>query len=345
MDSLLAEISNASPVGVDIRLSNPDLYQEIKSVRHHAKSIERKNPQQISFSSTSSWEVVFDLSVEALLHHTKDLEVVAWLIEALLRLNYFSGLATGFLLAKELIEKYTFLLHPIAEEEDISFAASFLSYLNGIDSEGALIAPLALIPLTCTEGHGSFALWQYEQALIFQKNNTDVEMHPSLEDIRLSALHTNKSFFDDLHTDIQSCLAAFQSLCGVLNVVYSGNAPPSSQIDHQLHACLRCVNSLSQREMSTSQRVDVCAKAFPQEYENPINSQSQEINSRLAAIQAIAMAAAYFKKSEPHSPLSYLLEKVLRWGRMEFPALLQELVQDETMLQQIYRLSGVSPLT
>ena len=163
MDSLLAEISNTSPAGVNLRLFNPDLYQEIKSARHHAKSIERKNPQQISFSSKSAWETVYDLSVGALFHHTKDLEVVSWLIEALLRLGYFSGLTTGFLLAKKLVEKYTFSLHPLSNEEGTFFAVSFLSYLNGIDSEGTLISPLALIPLTCSENHGSFALWQYEQ--------------------------------------------------------------------------------------------------------------------------------------------------------------------------------------
>ena len=175
-------------------------------------------------------------------------------------------------------------------------------------------------------------------------NNTDVDTHPSLEEITLSALHTNKSFFDNLHSDIQSCLEAFQSLCEMLSVVYSDNAPPSSQINNQLHACLRCVNNLSQRKIAIPNESDVYINYTSKENEKSIDSQQKNINSRLSAMCAITMAADYFKKSEPHSPLSYLLEKALRWGRMEFPELLKELVQDEATLQKIYRLSGVAKL-
>jgi type VI secretion system protein ImpA len=39
--------------------------------------------------------------------------------------------------------------------------------------------------------------------------------------------------------------------------------------------------------------------------------------------------AEFFRKTEPHSPVSYALDQVVRWGRMPLPELWTELIADD----------------
>ena len=64
--------------------------------------------------------------------------------------------------------------------------------------------------------------------------------------------------------------------------------------------------------------------------------------SREQAFKSILQLAEYFKKTEPHSPVAYLLEKSVRWGKMPLPRLLRELIKDDPMLTELFRVMGVS---
>jgi type VI secretion system protein ImpA len=64
--------------------------------------------------------------------------------------------------------------------------------------------------------------------------------------------------------------------------------------------------------------------------------------SREQAFKSILQLADYFKKTEPHSPVAYLLEKAVRWGKMPLPRLLRELIKDDPMLAELFRVMGVS---
>ena len=38
--------------------------------------------------------------------------------------------------------------------------------------------------------------------------------------------------------------------------------------------------------------------------------------SRADALHGLAAVAQYFRHTEPHSPLAYLIERAIRWGEM-----------------------------
>lgn len=64
--------------------------------------------------------------------------------------------------------------------------------------------------------------------------------------------------------------------------------------------------------------------------------------TREQAFKSILQLAEFFKKTEPHSPVAYLLEKAVRWGKMPLPRLLRELIKDDPMLSELFRVMGVS---
>ncbi len=65
------------------------------------------------------------------------------------------------------------------------------------------------------------------------------------------------------------------------------------------------------------------------------------VASRDEALQHLLRVADFFRKSEPHSPVSYALEQAVRWGRMPLPDLLKDLVSDDTVLAQVFKRMGI----
>jgi type VI secretion system protein ImpA len=55
------------------------------------------------------------------------------------------------------------------------------------------------------------------------------------------------------------------------------------------------------------------------------------------------VVAQFFKKTEPHSPVSYALEQAVRWGRMGLPELLSELIPDDASRVQLFKMVGIRP--
>ncbi len=65
------------------------------------------------------------------------------------------------------------------------------------------------------------------------------------------------------------------------------------------------------------------------------------LRSREDALNQLNRVAKFFRATEPHSPVSYALEQAVRWGKMGLPALLKEVVQDDTTRRDLFRLMGI----
>jgi type VI secretion system ImpA family protein len=65
------------------------------------------------------------------------------------------------------------------------------------------------------------------------------------------------------------------------------------------------------------------------------------LRSREEALNSLLKVAAFFRSTEPHSPLSYALEQAVRWGKMPLPDLLRDLVRDDEVLVEVYRRMGI----
>lgn len=67
--------------------------------------------------------------------------------------------------------------------------------------------------------------------------------------------------------------------------------------------------------------------------------------SRDHAFQELRKIAEYFKATEPHSPISFLLERAIRWGYMSLPELLQEMTGgNSNVMEHINQLTGMDNL-
>ena len=66
------------------------------------------------------------------------------------------------------------------------------------------------------------------------------------------------------------------------------------------------------------------------------------IRTRQDALKRLSEVAAFFRSTEPHSPVSYLIQKAVRWGNMPLDTWLQEVIKDNSILTQLNETLGVN---
>ncbi|MCL9781221.1 type VI secretion system ImpA family N-terminal domain-containing protein [Vibrio sp. S4M6] len=88
-----------------------------------------------------------------------------------------------------------------------------------------------------------------------------------------------------------------------------------------------------------SAHLDQGGNLFPQE------AGSNSIN-RDQVFHLLRDISDYFRESEPHSPVSFLLEKAIRWGYMPLPELLQEMMteQGSDLISKVFNTAGLNQL-
>jgi len=347
---LLAPISRKQPTGKDLRqdASLLSVYQQIKDARTAARNIERQQVQGSEKSAKADWGTVHQLAVQILSTQSKDLEVATWLIEALLREDGFRGLSDGFHLARGLCEKFWDKLYPLPDEDGLSSRIISLIGLNGEEVDGSLIIPIALVPLTDANTTKPYALWHYRQALDLLKV-TDLEKREqrvssgtiTLEMIETALKQSSADFLQRQRQTLQHCIEEYKLLINALEEKCSGEAPPSSRILLQLNTCLDCLNCIGQPAVVDIAEVSMPIKKITLEAIPENTGNLKNATSREQVLQTLLQAADFFRGTEPHSPLPYVLERAVRWAKTPLPALLQELIHDESTRGQVGALTGV----
>ncbi|UJF20486.1 type VI secretion system protein TssA [Shewanella sp. OMA3-2] len=354
IDDLILPITEDAVTGTDPRedISPTSAYYLLKDVRNNARAKERKaltNDEDV-LSVAIDWRPIFEQVPSRLKAQTKDIEYVAWFIEAACRLYGFKGLSFGFSLATELIENYWDELYPTPEPDDLSERLAPLIGLNGIESEGSLIQPIKTIPIT--EGSFVFSTWQYEQALDVDRLDKDKQEKRfeagavSLEEVQLSIKETTDDFYIELSQDVDDAIEAFMKLSDVMDEVMSGQPQPTSYIRKALEACALQIRSISAPILvKNNKSVEVPSENDGDETTTVLGSETigveKQLHSRAQAIRHLESIAQFFKQTEPHSPMSYAIEQVIRWSDLSLPELLQELIQDGEARNGFFKLSGI----
>ncbi|MNX84625.1 hypothetical protein D3C86_1164340 [compost metagenome] len=67
------------------------------------------------------------------------------------------------------------------------------------------------------------------------------------------------------------------------------------------------------------------------------------ISSRDEAFETLLSVARYFRRTEPHSPISLSIETLVRRGRMDFSELLAELLPETQARNAVLTAAGIKP--
>ena len=70
---------------------------------------------------------------------------------------------------------------------------------------------------------------------------------------------------------------------------------------------------------------------------------SNPVADREEALRTLAKVAAYFRVAEPHSPIAFALDDLIRRARMTLPELLAELLPDVNARRTFLTSAGIKP--
>jgi len=358
LESLLADIPGGNPAGVDLRedYSPRSVFRLLKDVRATARAAERNAVWETddSAGAKADWSTILKLAPQVLATQSKDLEIAASLVEALVREHGFAGLRDGFRLMGGLVERFWEYVYPLPDEDGLETRIAPLTGLNGVEGEGVLSPAIQNVPITMGTSVGPFHCGHYRQALDLERiDDPDkrsariAQGTPSLQDVQKAVDETPLEFFEALREDLAECGEEFEKLCALLEEKCSTDAsgyslaPPSSNIRNALQACRETIDYLVKPSAGSSPAsgAPTGADSVPALAGGSLSV--DQIRSREDAFRALLQVADFFKRTEPHSPMSYSLEQAVRWGRMPLPELLGELVPEAGVREQIFKLVGI----
>src|ERR1043166_2442302 len=150
-DDLLNPIEGENPSGANLRYA--PVFDKIKDARRE----EGEGPlgELPRDRKTADFKTVVKLAGETLATQSKDLQLGAWLTEAMLHQEGFSGLGQGLDLLRGLIENFWDTLYPEMEDGDVEMRAAPVEWVGM-----QLVDRVRHLPLT----RGGYSYFKYQES-------------------------------------------------------------------------------------------------------------------------------------------------------------------------------------
>ena len=360
LEGLLKVISDEAPCGIDCSFSNE--FYAIKKARIQDDPLLEQG-DWVAEPKQADWAFVSSQSIELLTEKTKDIRLYGWLLEAWSNLYGFEGIAKGLELTQQSLTEFWMLLHPEIAEDDLD---QRLGLLQGLINQ----LPVLIKKTAITNTAISYSLMDYE-ALLHQQNlrrkhaedYDDVPTNTSLEQFEQELFNTSKSFQYKNYQAFLEILKQWNILREVLDGLMGVDAPSFAAIESQLeslHSNLKKIykteafglqpamatadsaeeKSAADQQTSTqvTEHIAVAASAINQPFQPHIQS---HVANREQAMQVLQEISDYFQLNEPHSPVSYMLQKTIKWSQMPLHEWLAQVIKHEDPLEAVHEILGV----
>lgn len=380
LQKLKEPVNEQQYCGTYIKLDR-QAFRALRNVYNEANSAARKLLQtpdeseldELNENNINSWKRLSDQLCETFQKQTKDIELLSWLMVSQLYLDdTLIGFKNTLDLLNTLLTEHFDELNPVIPEasikaqdeagklrESLDFKMAAFSQMVGIgESDSILYAPMSQVRLL-----GDVSYFAYQSA----------EMKGECPKLREDLKKDVSANADKYKTTIET-LKQCKTLCNDIYVLLGSKCQPSGIqtpnfmfIINHLDRILKSVGFLTgfsiedKKEQTAEEPVQDNNASSPAEPQTAAvqtvavqtagvvnNSQSFELLSKNSEVtreqvfEELANIAKYFRSTEPHSPVSYLIEKAIRWGHLSLPELLNELISDQADTKnRIFTIAGL----
>ena len=334
-NDLLNPIAGENPSGQNLRYA--PVYDKIKESRREdddAAQGDWKRERKVA-----DWPLVVKTAGETLATKSKDLQLAAWLTDALIKTQGVGGLRDGLDLLKALTETFWETLYPEIEDGDLELRAAPLDWAGGRLDRAVKDSPLTRggyswfaykesrkVP-TETEAGESTPKAEAREAAVAEGKRTPEEFDKSFES-------SPKSYYVQLAADFDSALGSLQALDGLCEEKFQNAAPSFGPLRQALEEVQQAVRIFLQkkREKEPDEPVEGADSepetveqeapaahaggAAPATARKPGGALSAEPVDRDDAIARVVSAAKYLRGENQYDPAPYLLLRGLRWGEL-----------------------------
>ena len=354
LDTLLTPVADDAPSGPDPRAdySPQSLYFQLRDARSDARAAERAadTDPAAEADALGHWRRVADLAVKALAG-TRDLEIAAWLTEALVREEGLSGLAQGAALLEGLARNFWDDLHPMPDEDGMETRVAAVAGLNGLGGDGTLIQPLRKIVVFEQPDGTEVAFFLFQQAeevaAIGDENRRAARLQagaPDLDALETEARAAGGAHFTALLGEAEAALAAWRRMGEVFDAAAGADSPPTSRVAEvvgQIADFARRFAPVAEQPGAAAAAAD--GAAVPGGGMPAVSAAPGQIVAREDALRQLGEIAAFFRRTEPQSPISMTLDEAVRRARMSWLELLAEIQPDDGTRQAMLTALGIKP--
>ncbi len=351
LEALLRPIPGENPSGEYLRYSG--VYDEVNEARRSDDNLARGEWQ--TELKVAEYGKVISVAVPVIEGQSKDLQLAALLSEALVSVHGFEGLRDALYMLTGLQKIFWDTIYPELYEGDMEGRANAISL---VDTEGALAIQKA--PIT-PDGYSYFDYLdskKYEiPADIDSMPTEDAERIRKLEAeaVRLgkvtadrwtvSIAQSKRAFYEELNVAIEECLGALKALNLAIEEKFDVNQAPGTRLIKKALDDIKTQTDKILEQKRQEEPDEVEAEAEGAEGATGTSAgggtgTTGPIQSRAEALRRLSELAGFFRKTEPHSPVSYLVSRAVKWGNMPLENWLKDVIKDETILYQIRQTLG-----
>ncbi len=354
LEVLLEPIDPGQPCGPSLRY-DPD-YDRLRELRREDDSSCRPASGEAE-AKRADWAAVEQLASELLQRRSEDLMLAAWLGEAWLQRGGLGGLQRALVLLAELCERYPEEVHPQAQDGDQSWRVPPIDWLlrryaellhtrlplmgQGAFAEITLYAWQRLQRQQVASGDGKNAKAALEAAQLQQKKLDEaLRAEPLVQWQRKRAsLLACQQQLQRLEQWCDRCLgelasvasrcAGHRAMAGLAQefIAMHPQAPLPEEQPPVAEA------DASEGDADGEESLPASAPSGP----------AGAPTSREDAYRQLLLIADYLARTEPHSPVPYLIKRAVEWGNKPLSELLAELINADSEARRVWSLLGVLP--
>jgi type VI secretion system protein ImpA len=335
IEALLAPLPGDNPAGAWLRYAGD--YDEISNLRPKADRDAFESGGQ-----AGQWPQIEKLASRKLREKSKDLSIASWLTEALVHQHGFAGMRDGIRLIHGLLERYWDSVYPLPDEGDLEVRGAPLQALFERNA-GVWLSETRLTKADIPSEDGSesipvtYNLWH---SIVVNRSQDHLHLQAAMDK---ATADSPTNFYVNLMEDLQETDAALTALKALLAQQFGGLAPGVTAVADALRNCQGRVGTiLKSRGVSLGPAEEDEANS---DESGPAAESSGgsggALRTREDAARRLREVADFFRRTEPHSPVPYLIQRAITWSQMSFEELLGELVKDESSRQAINSTLGI----
>ena len=325
-DGLLNPIPGDNPSGKTLRYD--PVYDKIREARREEDVLPQGEwSREVK---KADFPLVIKLATEALSTKSKDLQLAAWLTEAVMFRDHVAGLREGLDLLRGFMETFWDTLYPEIDDGDLEFRAGPLAWVGS-----KLDAAVRRLPIT--KGKLDYFKYQESRRVGYEADAVSeekaaaraaaiAEKKCTAEEFDEAVRATGDAYYEKLAANLAAALESLQSLETLSDEKFGREAPSFSNLRTALDELQDLVKQYHKpaeevteeaaetpAEKAAEETAAAGGSAAPAAKKKSVTSEPAD---RDEAMQRLAIVAHFLRHESSVNPVPYLLLRALRWGEL-----------------------------
>ncbi len=280
----------------------------------------------------------------AILQQSKDLQIIIYLLRALVNLEGVTGLHDGLNLLMGLLEQYWDPIHPVLDPEDDLDPTTRVNILEELNNFDSFLWPLTKSVLVDSKAVGCYSLRDIHIATE-KVELPEGTLKPDISVIKAAFLDVSQESLRATHKAIADSIKITQQLeTFVSGKVGIENGPDFSSLLTLLKEMRFAVEQYAASRLNESEAESGVEQDGLEETESaasrqaPVRTGIAGINNRQDVLKALDAICKYYAECEPSSPVPILLKRAKYLVTSDFLQIVQNLLPDG--LSQLEQIKG-----